>query len=65
MISAKIGKKREPMTFYVCDRKRCKNCSPECRHTKDLEHALYKKHFEFEYHGRYEDERALFEVIRH
>lgn len=64
MLTAKTGRKREPMTFYVCDRKRCDHCSPQCHHTKDINHALYKTHVEFEYHGWREEERALFEVIR-
>lgn len=29
--------------LYLCDRRACKHCSPECRHTKDIAHA---KNFE-------------------
>lgn len=29
--------------LYLCDRRACKHCSPECRHTKDITHA---KNFE-------------------
>lgn len=25
---------------YVCDRKRCERCSPECHHTTDIHHAV-------------------------
>ena len=25
--------------FYICDRKACANCSPECFHTTDISHA--------------------------
>ena len=31
------------MILYICDRKKCENCSPDCKHTKDIKHA---KHFE-------------------
>ncbi len=27
----------KPMILYVCDRKACKNCSPDCNHTSILE----------------------------
>jgi len=26
--------------LYLCDRKACENCSPECRHTTDIYHAV-------------------------
>lgn len=29
--------------LYICDRKKCENCSPDCKHTTDIKHA---KHFE-------------------
>lgn len=25
--------------LYVCDRKKCPNCQPECEHTTDISHA--------------------------
>lgn len=25
---------------YICDRKRCERCSPECHHTTDIHHAV-------------------------
>ena len=33
--------KQSPL--YLCDRRACKHCSPECRHTTDITHA---KNFE-------------------
>ena len=33
--------KQSPL--YLCDRRACKHCSPECRHTTDIAHA---KNFE-------------------
>lgn len=33
----------EPEPLYICDRRACDTCYPECKHTKDLRHA---KHFE-------------------
>lgn len=29
------------MKFYLCDRKKCENCKPECCHTSDFAHALH------------------------
>lgn len=29
------------MKFYLCDRKKCENCSPGCHHTSDISHALH------------------------
>lgn len=30
--------------IYLCDRKRCKECSPLCKHTNDITHAVnFKK----------------------
>lgn len=28
--------------LYLCDRKRCKNCSDVCKHTSDISHAIHK-----------------------
>lgn len=25
--------------FYLCDRRACEHCSPECKHTTDVRHA--------------------------
>ena len=33
----------EIRTFYICNRKKCNNCSSECHHCNDIEHA---KNFE-------------------
>lgn len=30
------------MVFYVCDRKKCNNCSETCFHTSDYNHATSK-----------------------
>lgn len=43
----KIGRPKPKRTFYVCDRKKCSNCSGMCRHTTDIQHALYTEHTEF------------------
>lgn len=32
-----------PSVLYLCDRRACKHCSPECHHTSDIAHA---KNFE-------------------
>lgn len=29
---------------YICDRKKCERCSPECLHTHDYNHALHKNY---------------------
>lgn len=30
---------------YVCDRKRCEDCNPLCKHTSDIQHAVnFDKH---------------------
>lgn len=34
----------DPVVHYLCDRRVCEWCSPECKHTTDPRHA---KHFEF------------------
>lgn len=34
------GKRPEPKTFFFCDRKKCSNCNPQCRHTSDPSHAI-------------------------
>lgn len=25
---------------YLCDRRKCENCNPECTHTSDIKHAV-------------------------
>lgn len=32
-------RKENPPVFYVCDRKACKTCNPDCKHTSNIEHA--------------------------
>ncbi len=34
-----VKKKQAGKIYYVCDRKACANCSPECNHTSDITHA--------------------------
>lgn len=44
----KIGRPKPKKTYYVCDRKRCERCAAGCRHTTDIDHALYETHTDFE-----------------
>lgn len=34
--------KTECVVFYLCDRKKCKACTKECKHTSDITHAMNK-----------------------
>lgn len=34
-------KNENKVKLYLCDRKRCETCSPECRHTFDIQHAIH------------------------
>ena len=34
--------------LYICDRKACENCSEECHHTSDIEHAVNR----YDFNGR-------------
>ena len=29
----------ENLVFYICNRKRCEDCSEECQYTTDIEYA--------------------------
>ena len=29
----------EEKVFYLCDRRACERCSPNCKHTTDIRHA--------------------------
>ena len=29
-----------PVKLYLCDRKQCVSCNPECKHTTNIEHAV-------------------------
>ena len=45
MIRIPESRRRKPVDrFYVCDRKKCDDCSGSCRHTSDIDHALYADH---------------------
>ena len=51
------NKPNKPKPFmYVCNRQKCKNCTPECKWTADINYALYDTHTEFspEMDGLYE-----------
>ena len=39
---------KQSKVFFVCDRKRCKTCSTECKYTTDIDHAAYKEHGPFD-----------------
>jgi len=32
--------------LYLCDRKACEQCNPECQHTKDIYHAINFEKYE-------------------
>lgn len=36
MVKEKLG---PPEIAFICDRLACENCSPECKHTFDIQHA--------------------------
>lgn len=37
--------KQEPKIFYLCDRKKCEGCGPDCEHTSDVCHAANFRRF--------------------
>lgn len=50
-ITTTRGEVRPPRLFYICDRNKCRykdgwkdEWCGECRHTSDIEHALYDEH---------------------
>lgn len=50
-ITTTRGEVRPPRRFYICDRTKCRykdgwkdEWCGECRHTSDIEHALYDEH---------------------
>ena len=46
------GEKKEPVNskvLYLCDRKACENCNPDCRYTHDISHAISFRRFFKEY----------------
>jgi len=35
-----VNEKPEPSKIlYLCDRRKCRNCNPDCKHTEDITHA--------------------------
>lgn len=59
----KIKSKNKPpkpkRIYYVCNRKKCNECVPECQWTSDIEFALYDTHDDFS-----PEENGMFERIR-
>jgi hypothetical protein len=43
-------KKATPTVFFLCDRKACDKCHPECTHTADISHAVNFKLNKFGQH---------------
>lgn len=41
-----------PKIFYICDRKKCKRCNSECKHTSDIIHAANFKSLDIEADGQ-------------
>lgn len=41
-----------PKIFYICDRKKCKRCNSECKHTSDIIHATNFKSLDIEADGQ-------------
>lgn len=36
--------------LYICDRKACKDCNPDCYYTEDVSHAVnFKKKYFYNY----------------
>lgn len=51
--------------LYLCDRKACSNCSKECKHTSNIEHAINRSNLDgrlFEY-MQGDEEILLFEKV--
>lgn len=44
--------------LYICNRKKCKNCSGRCLHTSDIKYAKYKQHNNFDFINGNEWERG-------
>jgi hypothetical protein len=45
--------------LYICNRKKCPNCSDECKHTKD---PRYAKNFELEEGKAYNGENYIYAI---
>ena len=41
-----------PKIFYICDRKKCKRCNSDCKHTSDINHAANFKSVSIEADGQ-------------
>ena len=47
-IKSKNKKPRPLKVMYICNRKKCQHCIPECHHTSDPAFAKYKEHIAFD-----------------
>lgn len=50
--------------LFICDRKACKSCYSECKHTMNIEHAVNRHNLNgkiFEYIEGYDGRICLFE----
>lgn len=54
-IECDLMEKNERRILYICDRRKCNNCSMECRHTTDIEHAVNFKNID----GYYTEESEV------
>lgn len=36
-----VSAAKRPKVLYICDRRACKKCSPQCHHTEDIRHAIH------------------------
>ena len=60
ILGLSILRKEEPMdVLYLCNRKKCENCSDECIHTKDVRYA---KNFELQEHWSPSGEYFMYAV---
>ena len=50
-----LMEKNERRIRYICDRRKCNNCSMECAHTTDIEHAVNFKNID----GYYTEESEV------
>lgn len=50
-----LMEKNERRILYICDRRKCNNCSMECTHTTDIEHAVNFKNID----GYYTEESEV------
>ena len=45
-IECDLMEKNKRRILYICDRRKCSNCSMECTHTTDIEHAVNFKNID-------------------